>query len=33
VRVTPTSQARISLYVRPIEFEMREAIEEGRTLQ
>ncbi len=29
VRVTPRSQARISLYVRPIEFEMREALEES----
>jgi hypothetical protein len=33
IRVNPNSPARISLYVRPIEFEMREAIEEGRTLQ
>ncbi|MDX2301026.1 MAG: hypothetical protein NW204_14990 [Xanthomonadaceae bacterium] len=33
IRVTPNSPARISLYVRPIEFEMREAIEESRTLQ
>ena len=33
LRVTPTSQARISLYVRPIEFEMREAIEEAQALQ
>lgn len=33
IRVTPSSPARISLYVRPIEFEMREAIEESRTLQ
>ncbi len=33
IRVTPDSPARISLYVRPIEFEMREAIEEGRALQ
>ncbi|KQQ78768.1 hypothetical protein ASF73_04455 [Xanthomonas sp. Leaf131] len=33
IRVTPTSQARISLYVRPIEFEMREAIAEARALQ
>ncbi len=33
IRVTPNSPARISLYVRPIEFEMREAIEEARTLQ
>lgn len=33
IRVTPTSPARISLYVRPIEFEMREIIQEGRTLQ
>lgn len=31
IRVTPNSPARISLYVRPIEFEMRDAIEEGRT--
>jgi hypothetical protein len=30
VRVTPTSQARISLYVRPIEFEMRDTLEESR---
>lgn len=30
VRVTPKSPARISLYVRPIEFEMREALEESR---
>lgn len=33
IRVTPNSAARISLYVRPIEFEMREAIEEARSLQ
>ena len=33
LRVTPTTQARISLYVRPIEFEMREAIEEAQALQ
>ncbi len=33
IRVTPTTQARLSLYVRPIEFEMREAIEEARSLQ
>ncbi|KAF1703630.1 hypothetical protein [Pseudoxanthomonas suwonensis] len=33
IRVTPESQARISLYVRPIEFEMREAIEEAQALQ
>ncbi len=33
IRVTPTTQARISLYVRPIEFEMREAIEEAQALQ
>ncbi len=33
IRVTPSSPARISLYVRPIEFEMREAIEESRALQ
>jgi hypothetical protein len=30
VRVTPSSQARISLYVRPIEFEMRDTLEESR---
>lgn len=30
VRVTPTSPARISLYVRPIEFEMRDTLEETR---
>jgi hypothetical protein len=33
IRVTPSSPARISLYVRPIEFEMREQIEEARSLQ
>ncbi|WP_242113166.1 hypothetical protein [Luteimonas aquatica] len=33
IRVTPSSAARISLYVRPIEFEMREQIEEARSLQ
>jgi hypothetical protein len=33
IRVSPNSQARISLYVRPIEFEVREAIEEARGLQ
>lgn len=33
IRVTPSSPARISLYVRPIEFEMREQIEEARALQ
>jgi hypothetical protein len=33
IRVTPHSPARISLYVRPIEFEMREQIEEARALQ
>jgi hypothetical protein len=33
VRVTPQSPARISLYVRPIEFEMRGSIEDGRILQ
>ncbi|MBT9553531.1 MAG: hypothetical protein IV088_22025 [Hydrogenophaga sp.] len=33
LRVTPTTQARISLYVRPIEFEMREAIEEAQSQQ
>jgi hypothetical protein len=30
VRVTPKSPARISLYVRPIEFEMRDTLEDGR---
>lgn len=30
VRVSPTSQARISLYVRPIEFEMSESLDESR---
>jgi hypothetical protein len=30
VRVTPKSPARISLYVRPIEFELRDSIEDGR---
>ena len=30
VRVTPSSQARISLYVRPIEFEMRDSLEDKR---
>ena len=33
IRVTPNSPARISLYVRPIEFEMREQLEEARALQ
>ena len=33
LRVTPTTQARISLYVRPIEFEMRDAIEDAHALQ
>ena len=33
VRVTPKSAARISLYVRPIEFELREQLEEQRALQ
>ena len=33
LRVTPTTQARISLYVRPIEFEMRDAIEDAQALQ
>lgn len=33
IRVTPSSQARISLYVRPIEFEMRDAIEDAQALQ
>lgn len=32
IRVNPVSPARISLYVRPIEFEMRDALEEARTL-
>ena len=33
LRVSPSTQARISLYVRPIEFEMREAIEDAQALQ
>lgn len=33
VRVTPKAAARISLYVRPIEFELREQLEEQRALQ
>ena len=33
IRVTPSLPARISLYVRPIEFEVREAIEEARAFQ
>lgn len=33
VRVTPKSQARISLYIRPIEFELRDEIEQGRYAQ
>lgn len=33
VRVSPRSQARISLYVRPIEFELRDTIDNGRILQ
>lgn len=33
VRVTPTSPARISLYVRPIEFEMRDTLEESRAYE
>ena len=33
VRVTPSSQARISLYVRPIEFEMRDTLEESRAYE
>ena len=33
VRVSPRSPARISLYVRPIEFEMRDTIEEQRAVQ
>lgn len=33
VRVTPKSQARISLYLRPIEFELSNSITEGRTIQ
>lgn len=32
VRVTPRAPARISLYCKPIEFEMRDSIEEGRQL-
>lgn len=32
IRVNPVSPARISLYVRPIEFEMRDTLEEARTL-
>ncbi|TQV85962.1 hypothetical protein [Aliikangiella coralliicola] len=32
VRVTPKKEASISLYVRPIEFELRDNIEEGRAL-
>ena len=30
VRVTPSSPARISLYVRPIEFELRDTLEDSR---
>lgn len=33
IRVNPLSPARISLYVRPIEFEMRDALEDARALQ
>lgn len=33
IRVTPSNQARISLYVRPIDFEMRDAIEDAQALQ
>ena len=33
IRVNPTSPARISLYVRPIEFEMRDTLEEARAFQ
>jgi hypothetical protein len=33
VRVTPKSPARISLYVRPIEFELREQLEQTAILQ
>ena len=33
IRVNPNSPARISLYVRPIEFEMRDSIQEARQLQ
>lgn len=33
VRVTPSSPARISLYVRPIEFEMRDTLEESRAYE
>lgn len=32
IRVTPKSQARISLYLRPIEFELRDTLQESRTL-
>ena len=32
VRVTPKSPARISLYVRPIEFELRDSLEDAREL-
>ncbi len=32
IRVTPRDQAKISLYVRPIEFELRDNIEEGQAL-
>lgn len=32
VRVSPNAQARISLYVRPIEFELRDSIDENREL-
>ena len=33
IRVNPLSPARISLYVRPIEFEMRDTIADARSLQ
>lgn len=33
VKVTPTSPARISLYVRPIEFEMRDTLEDSRAAE
>lgn len=33
IRVTPKSPARISLYLRPIEFELRDNIQESRSVQ
>jgi hypothetical protein len=30
VRVTPKASARISLYVRPIEFELRDTLQERK---